>query len=139
MAPLGMAAAWGLSATPELQTKYATSPSTSPAGGSAASARHRPRAAHPARILQNGAHFIFGAYNNTLKLFREAYARTSRRAACASFGTFAEAFVPREARRLQAVLGRPLERLDDPDAHQRMQQPGTGGAVLVVHQRPLRR
>lgn len=90
--PAGLSAAHALSRTPELRARYAVTVYQVGwrAGGKFSSGRRPPAST----IDVNGTHFLFGCYNETFALVREAYDALRARADTRS-GTFEEEFLPR--------------------------------------------
>lgn len=90
--PSGLAAAFGLSATPELRERYDVTVFQVGwrAGGKCSTGRY----GSTNRIEQNGTHYLFGCYQNSFKIVREAYEELEL-AGDLGFGTFDEAFIPR--------------------------------------------
>lgn len=91
--PGGLAAAFGLTATPALRARYEVTVFQLGwrAGGKCASGRAGPEN----RIEQNGTHYLFGCYDNTLAMAREAYAELDA-AGVEGFGDFESALLPRD-------------------------------------------
>lgn len=91
--PAGLAAAFGLSATPELRAQYDVTLYQVGwrAGGKCSSGR----GGDENRVEQNGTHYLFGCYDNTLELGKRAYdalAKTGNK----DFGTYKTSLLPRD-------------------------------------------
>jgi uncharacterized protein with NAD-binding domain and iron-sulfur cluster len=90
--PAGLAAASGLSSTPDLRARYEVTVYQAGwrVGGKCGQGRQGPMN----RIDQNGTHYLFGAYDNCFRVAREAYdvleAEGDDR-----FGTYEDQFIPR--------------------------------------------
>lgn len=90
--PAGLAAAYGLSATPELRARYEVTIYQVGwrVGGKCASGREGPTK----RIDENGTHYLFGAYRNCFGLMREVFSELEASGET-RFGTFEDNFIPR--------------------------------------------
>lgn len=91
--PAGLAAAFGLSATPELRDTYEVTVYQMGwrAGGKCSSGRE----GEENRVDQNGTHYLFGCYDNTLDMARVAYAELAE-AKNKDFGTYKSSLLPRD-------------------------------------------
>jgi uncharacterized protein with NAD-binding domain and iron-sulfur cluster len=91
--PAGLSAAFGLSQTQELRdlhdiTIYQVGWR---AGGKCASGREGPQN----RIAQNGTHYLFGSYDNTMSVFKQSY-DALKEAGIDDFGDYKAALLPRD-------------------------------------------
>lgn len=91
--PGGLSAAFGLSATPELREKYDITIYQVGwrAGGKCSSGRAGPEN----RIEQNGTHYLFGCYDNTVQIARTVYGELKEEGV-EEFGDFKTALLPRD-------------------------------------------
>jgi hypothetical protein len=89
--PAGLAAAYGLSQTEALRAKYEVTVYQVGwrAGGKVASGRQGPEK----RLVMNGTHYLFGCYDNSFKLAKDAYEELEA-AGDTRFGSFESAFIP---------------------------------------------
>ncbi len=91
--PSGLAAAFGLSDSPELREQYDITIYQAGwrAGGKCTTGREGPAN----RIVQNGTHYLFGCYDNCFDTVKRAYDELNA-AGVSGFGPYDEAFLPRE-------------------------------------------
>jgi uncharacterized protein with NAD-binding domain and iron-sulfur cluster len=91
--PAGLAAAFGLTATPALREAHEVTIYQMGwrAGGKCASGREGAEN----RVDQNGTHYLFGCYDNTLDMARVAYAELAE-AKNKDFGSYKSALLPRD-------------------------------------------
>ncbi|MDH3297136.1 MAG: NAD(P)-binding protein, partial [Gemmatimonadota bacterium] len=91
--PAGLTAAFGLTSTQELRDRYDITIYQVGwrAGGKCSSGREGPTN----RIEQNGTHYLFGCYDNGFRMLRTVYEEL-RLAGVTDFGTYEEAFLPRD-------------------------------------------
>jgi uncharacterized protein with NAD-binding domain and iron-sulfur cluster len=89
--PAGLAAAWGLSNSASLRERFEVTVYQVGwrAGGKVASGR----IGIENRIRQNGTHYLFGCYDNSFELCRQAYDELNA-LGDHRFGTFEQAFIP---------------------------------------------
>ncbi len=91
--PAGLAAAYGLSANQRLRDRYDVTIYQAGwrAGGKCASGRAGPEN----RIVQNGTHYLFGCYDSTLAVMRNAYAELGQ-TGVNDFGDYDKSLLPRD-------------------------------------------
>ncbi len=91
--PSGLAAAFGLTATPALREAYDVTIYQAGwrVGGKCASGRAGPEN----KVEQNGTHYLFGCYDNTLELGRASYAELAA-AGNTDFGDYKTSLLPRD-------------------------------------------
>jgi uncharacterized protein with NAD-binding domain and iron-sulfur cluster len=91
--PAGLAAAFGLSATPGLRARYDVTIYEAGwrVGGKCGQGRD---ANHAWRVEQNGTHYVFGAYDNVFQTARQAFDELAA-AGDTRFGSFESNFIPR--------------------------------------------
>ena len=91
--PAGLAAAFGLSATPALRETYEVTLYQMGwrAGGKCSSGR----TGAENRVEQNGTHYLFGCYDNTLDMARVAYEELAE-AKNNDFGDYKSSLLPRD-------------------------------------------